>query len=149
MKEMLKEAAEDEEDPLTTDQVEYVLEYEQSREKPAARKRVIDYCKALLEELQGGGDKTATTSRLRAGAGGRSPKRGRGRPRKEEPGLPATAPSCSPVRTSWRRWLTGRLRSRSDGHDPQDCAEAGVLFGGRSRPFRGQRCPLPTTLSGR
>lgn len=61
---------------LTADQVEYVLEYEQSREKPGPRKRVVDFCKALLEEFDNGGDSEPEEEPEE------KPKRGRGRPRK-------------------------------------------------------------------
>jgi hypothetical protein len=55
IKKVLKEALDD--DELTAEQVEYVLEYEQGREKPPTRKRIVDYCNALLEELAEGGSK--------------------------------------------------------------------------------------------
>ena len=51
IKKVLTDAAQDEEAPLTKEQVEYVLEYEQAREKPPARKRVIDFCEALIAEF--------------------------------------------------------------------------------------------------
>jgi len=80
IKKVLKEASEDEENPLTADQVEYVLEYEQSREKPPARKRVIDFCQALLDELQGEGDDNGDDE-PEAEDEPEKPKRGRGRGR--------------------------------------------------------------------
>lgn len=62
-------------DDLTREQIEYVLEYEESREKPPPRKRVIDFCKTLLEEFDNGGDEPAEEEPVK-------PKRGR--PRKQE-----------------------------------------------------------------
>ena len=83
VKDFLKQAQEDQDDPLTADQIEYVLEYEQAREKPPARKRVMDYCRALLNEMQaqdGGDDEPAEE----AEAEPEKPKRGRGK-KKAEP----------------------------------------------------------------
>ena len=82
IKKVLGEAAKDEEDPLTIDQVEYVLEYEESREKPAPRKRVIDFCNALLNEMRGEGDKGGDEEPA-AEPEAEAPKRGRAR--KAEP----------------------------------------------------------------
>jgi hypothetical protein len=75
IRKILKEAREDEDDPLTLDQVQYVLDYEQSREKPPPRKRIIDFCTALIEEMGEDGKEEE------------KPKRGRGRgaAKKEEP----------------------------------------------------------------
>ena len=72
IKKVLQDAMEDEEAPLTREQVEYVLEYEEGREKPPARKRVIDFCNTLLEQFDNGGDEPAEEE---------APKRGRGRGR--------------------------------------------------------------------
>jgi hypothetical protein len=76
IKKILTEARTDEEDPLSIDQVQYVLDYEQGREKPPPRKRVIDFCTTLLEEMAEGGKED-------------KPKRGRGRgpAKKEEPAV--------------------------------------------------------------
>jgi hypothetical protein len=52
IKKILAAQVDDEDDPLTPEQVQYVLDYEQNREKPPPRKRVIDYCTQLLEELE-------------------------------------------------------------------------------------------------
>ena len=52
VKKILAAQLEDEENPLTAEQVEYVLEYEQSREKPPPRKRVISYCEELLAQFE-------------------------------------------------------------------------------------------------
>jgi hypothetical protein len=51
IKKILTEARDDEDDPLTLDQVQYVLDYETAREKPPTRKRVVDFCTALIEEM--------------------------------------------------------------------------------------------------
>jgi hypothetical protein len=77
IKKILTEARTDEEDPLSVDQVQYVLDYEKNREKPPPRKRVIDFCEALLEEMQSEGKEEE------------KPKRGRGRgaAKKEEPAV--------------------------------------------------------------
>jgi hypothetical protein len=56
VKKVLQDQMDDEDDPLSREQVEYVLEYESTREKPAPRKRIIDFCKALLEQFDNGGD---------------------------------------------------------------------------------------------
>lgn len=85
VKDVLKQASEDESDPLTVDQVEYVLEYEQNREKPPARKRVVDYCKALLNEMQDGDGEDEPAEEEPE----EKPKRGRGKKaaKAEENGL--------------------------------------------------------------
>jgi hypothetical protein len=75
IRKILKGALEDEEDPLTADQVQYVLDYEQGRKAP--RKRVIDYCNTLLEEFGNGGKADDEPEE--------KPKRGRGAAKKEEP----------------------------------------------------------------
>ena len=69
-------------DELTVDQVEYVLEYEEARKAP--RKRVIDYCNALLAEFSNGGDTddAADDAEPEAEAEPETPKRGPGRPKK-------------------------------------------------------------------
>jgi hypothetical protein len=54
VKKILQEQMDDEDDPLSREQVEYVLDYESNREKPAPRKRIIDFCKALLEQFDSG-----------------------------------------------------------------------------------------------
>ena len=76
IKKVLTDARKDEDDPLSADQVQYVLDYEQSREKPPPRKRIIDFCTALLEEMQEGdnGDDEPEEK----------PKRGRGKGKKTE-----------------------------------------------------------------
>ena len=56
VKEVLQEAADDKDEPLSREQVEYVLDYERSREKPPPRKRIIDFCNALLDQIDNGGD---------------------------------------------------------------------------------------------
>ena len=56
IKKVLKEQLEDEDEPLTAEQVEYVLEYERNREKPPPRKRVIDYCEQLLADFEAEGE---------------------------------------------------------------------------------------------
>jgi hypothetical protein len=72
IKKVLTDARKDEDDPLSADQVQYVLDYEQSREKPPPRKRIIDFCTALLAEM------------AEDGKGDDKPKRGRGRAAKKE-----------------------------------------------------------------
>ena len=52
IKTVLTEAAADPDEPLTREQIEYVLEYEEARKAP--RKRVIDQCNALLEQIDQG-----------------------------------------------------------------------------------------------
>jgi len=70
IKKVLKEASEDEDEPLTVEQVQYVKEYEEARERP--RKRVVDYCDALLSEMENGGEEPEDEPEEK-------PKRGRGR----------------------------------------------------------------------
>jgi hypothetical protein len=41
---------------LSAEMAQYVIDYEEGREKPPARKRIIDHATKLLEELEGGGD---------------------------------------------------------------------------------------------
>ena len=72
IKKVLTDARKDEDDPLSADQVQYVLDYEQSREKPPPRKRIIDFCTALLAEM------------AEDGKADDKPKRGRGRAAKKE-----------------------------------------------------------------
>ena len=50
IKKVLSEAAED--DELSAEQLDYVLEYEQARKAP--RKRIIEHCQALLEQIAQG-----------------------------------------------------------------------------------------------
>lgn len=78
IKQVLTDAAADEDEPLTKEQVEYVLEYEEGREKPPTRKRVVDFCKALLEEFDNGGDDEQEEEEPEEEE---APKRGRGRGR--------------------------------------------------------------------
>lgn len=52
IKKALTAKLEDEDDPLTAEQVEYVLEYEKNREKPPPRSRVIKHCEELIEQLE-------------------------------------------------------------------------------------------------
>ena len=52
IKKVLTAQAKDEENPLTAEQVEYVLEYEKGREKPPPRKRVITFCEELLAQFE-------------------------------------------------------------------------------------------------
>lgn len=51
VKKVLGDLREDEEDPLTAEQVEFVMEYELSRKAP--RKRVVTYCEELLASFNG------------------------------------------------------------------------------------------------
>lgn len=78
IKEVLQAAKDDEEAPLTAEQVEYVLDYEKSREKPPPRKRVVDFCEALLEEFANGDD---AEEEAEEEPEEEAPKRGRGRGR--------------------------------------------------------------------
>jgi transcriptional regulator with XRE-family HTH domain len=52
IKKVLNTQMEDEENPLTAEQVEYVLEYEKNREKPPPRKRIITFCEELLAQFE-------------------------------------------------------------------------------------------------
>jgi len=52
IKKILSEQLEDEDEPLTAEQVEYVLDYERNREKPPPRKRVITFCEDLLKGFE-------------------------------------------------------------------------------------------------
>jgi transcriptional regulator with XRE-family HTH domain len=54
IKKVLTAQLEDEDEPLTAEQVEYVLEYERNREKPPPRKRIITFCEELLEQFANG-----------------------------------------------------------------------------------------------
>jgi hypothetical protein len=74
IKQVLTDAAADEDEPLSREQVEYVLDYEQSREKPPPRKRIIDFCTALIEQFDNGDDGDDEPEP--------EPKRGRGRAKK-------------------------------------------------------------------
>ena len=56
IKNVLNAQMKDEDEPLTAEQVSYVMEYEQSREKPPPRKRVIKLCEELLAELEAAED---------------------------------------------------------------------------------------------
>lgn len=42
-------------DELTAEMAQYVIDYEEGREKPPARKRIIDHAQKLMAELEGGG----------------------------------------------------------------------------------------------
>jgi hypothetical protein len=42
-------------DELTAEMAQYVIDYENGREKPPARKRIIDHATKLMEELESGG----------------------------------------------------------------------------------------------
>jgi hypothetical protein len=94
IKQVLTDARDDEDEALTKEQVEYVLEYEQNREKPPPRKRVIDFCEALIEEFDNGGDEPEAEEeeKPKRGRG-----RGRGRSRKAEQseGKPSSPPAES------------------------------------------------------
>lgn len=70
---------------LTADQVEYVLEYEQSREKPGPRKRVVDFAKALLEEFENGGDSEPADEEPEEAEKPKRRGRGRGKAKQAEP----------------------------------------------------------------
>lgn len=50
IKKVLTDSMED--DELTPEQVQYVLDYEQNRERPPPRKRIIKLCEELLEQLE-------------------------------------------------------------------------------------------------
>ena len=94
IKQVLTDAKDDDEAPLTAEQVEYVLDYERNREKPPPRKRVIDFCEALLEEFANGGEAEEEPEE-------EAPKRGRGRGRsrsrkaEQSEGKPAAPPESS------------------------------------------------------
>ena len=96
IKQVLTDAKDDDDAPLTAEQVEYVLEYERNREKPPPRKRVVDFCEALLEEFANGGEPEAEEEPEEAPKRGRG--RGRSRSRKEqsEP-KPASEPDSNGV----------------------------------------------------
>jgi hypothetical protein len=89
IKQVLTDAKDDDEAPLTAEQVEYVLDYEKSREKPPPRKRVIDFCEALLEEFANGGEEPEEEAPKR----GRGRGRGRGRKAEQSEPKPASEPS--------------------------------------------------------
>lgn len=46
-------------DELTAEMAQYVIDYEEGREKPPARKRIIDHAVKLMGELEGGGEAEA------------------------------------------------------------------------------------------
>jgi len=105
IKQVLTDAKDDEEAPLTAEQVEYVLDYERNREKPPPRKRVIDFCEALLEEFANGGEEPEEEAPKR----GRG--RGRGRSRKAEQSepKPASEPASNGVITLTREQILTAL----------------------------------------
>jgi hypothetical protein len=53
IKATLEEAAEDEEDPLTAEQAEYIMAYEQANKH---RKGIVDWCASFIEEQGGAGE---------------------------------------------------------------------------------------------
>ena len=83
IKKVLQEAADDEESPLTREQVEYVLEYEEGREKPPTRKRVVDFCNALLAQFDNGDDAEEEPEEEEKPKRGRG--RGRSKPKEDKP----------------------------------------------------------------
>jgi hypothetical protein len=110
IKQVLTDAKDDDDEPLTAEQVEYVLDYERNREKPPPRKRVIDFCEALLEEFANGGEEPEEEpeERPKRGRG-----RGRGRSRKAEQSepKPASPPSENGVITLTREQILTALDS--------------------------------------
>ena len=93
IKQVLTDAKEDDEAPLTAEQVEYVLDYEKGREKPPPRKRVIDFCEALIEEFANGGEEPEEEAPKR----GRGRGRGRGRKAEQSEPKPASEPASNGV----------------------------------------------------
>lgn len=83
-------------DELTTEMAQYVIDYEEGREKPPARKRIIDHATKLIEELEAGGaadddddepepEKPARSGRPSRASRTRTTSSRRGRAAKEEP----------------------------------------------------------------
>lgn len=113
IKEVLQAAKDDEDEPLSAEQVEYVLDFEKSREKPPPRKRVIDFCEALLEEFANGDDteeeepEEEPEEKPKRGRGRKHEGRGRGRGRKEQSeGKPASEPSNGSITLTREQILT-------------------------------------------
>jgi hypothetical protein len=96
IKQVLTDARDDEDEPLTKEQVEYVLEYEQTREKPPTRKRVVDFCEALIAEFDNGGDEPEAEEEEAPKRGrGRGRGRSRGRKAEQSEGKPASPPAST------------------------------------------------------
>jgi hypothetical protein len=80
IKKILTQQMEDEENPLTVEQVQYVLDYEQNREKPPPRKRVITFCEELIAEFEDeGGAEPDDDDEPKGGIAGARRGRGRGK----------------------------------------------------------------------
>ena len=78
-------------DELTAEMAQYVIDFENGRDKPPARKRIIDHATKLLAELEGGGEVEAE---------------------EEEPEEEAPRRSKRPARTTTARTTGSRRRSR-------------------------------------
>lgn len=79
IKKILTSQMEDEDDPLTVEQVQYVLDYEQNREKPPPRKRVITFCEELIAEFEDEGAAEPEDDEPKGGIAGARRGRGRGK----------------------------------------------------------------------
>lgn len=77
IKKILTSQMEDEDDPLTVEQVQYVLDYEKNREKPPPRKRVITFCEELIAEFEDEGAAEPEDDEPKGGIAGA--RRGRGK----------------------------------------------------------------------
>jgi hypothetical protein len=77
IKKILTQQMEDEDNPLTVEQVQYVLDYEQNREKPPPRKRVITFCEELIAEFEDEGEPESEEEKPARGIAGA--RRGRGK----------------------------------------------------------------------
>jgi len=87
IKKILSDQLEDEEAPLTAEQVEYVLDYEKGREKPPPRKRVIEFCEELLKQFEEGeAEAESEEEKPKKGLAATRAKRGRAK-KTEEPAV--------------------------------------------------------------
>ena len=83
IKKILTAQMDDEENPLTVEQVQYVLDYESNREKPPPRKRIITFAEELIAEFEDEGAAEPEDDDEPKGIAGA--RRGRGKKAKAEP----------------------------------------------------------------
>jgi hypothetical protein len=87
-------------DELTAEMAQYVIDYENGREKPPARKRIIDHAAKLMAELEEGGE---------------------AEPEEEEPAKPAR--SGRPSRATRTRTTSTRSRRAAKEEEPEEDEE--------------------------
>lgn len=84
IKKILTTQMEDEENPLTVEQVQYVLDYESNREKPPPRKRIITFAEELIAEFEDEGEPESEPEDDEPKGGIAGARRGRGKKAKAE-----------------------------------------------------------------